>query len=413
MNGKQLLLVWLVGLLLLVGLPFYFMGESAWRLWNIPVMLPSFADTRSILTGVQAQRLGYDPLIENPLDPFGRVMAYPRPWLLLGILPLSPANTPLLAGIEIALFLVALFIFVDRLDRQAVPWIAAMLISPAVMLCFERGNTDLIAFFLLAAAIALLPRLPGLAVLVTELAAVLKLYPIIALGMLLRQSKKAAALWLSAGLAVFALYAAFTWRDIQQVLAMASKGVGFNYGATVLGVWLWDLTGSARLAGAAFALCYLAAYLLLLSGLYRSYRDAPAFVITNPRRLDAFRVGALLYVGTFLQGNTWNYRLIFLIFTVPQLVEWLRGEPSLWRRITRTTLALILLSAWAPLFGASEPPSASIPGVLQVLVDELLNWSLLGAFSYILFVTLPEWIREQIALFFEKYSKPARARSST
>jgi hypothetical protein len=68
----------LVGLLLSVGLLFYFMGEAAWRLWNIPVMTPASADTRTILSGIQAQRVGYDPLFQNPLDPFGRSMAYPR-----------------------------------------------------------------------------------------------------------------------------------------------------------------------------------------------------------------------------------------------------------------------------------------------------------------------------------------------
>ncbi|MGE5251076.1 MAG: hypothetical protein ACM3QS_12805 [Bacteroidota bacterium] len=407
MNGKKLLLVWLVGLLLLVGLLFYFLGEAAWRLWNIPVMQPTFADLRSILAGVEAQRLGYDPLFQNPLDPFGRVMAYPRVWLLLGLLPLSPANTPMLAAIEISLFLAALFFFVDELDRRAVPCMAALLISPAIMLCFERANTDLIAFSLLAAALALLARLPGLAVLITELAAILKLYPVIALGMLLREPKKVAALWLSAGLAVFAVYAAFTWADIRQVLAMASKGVGFNYGVTVIGMWLLDVTGSARLAGAAVALGYLVAYLLLLFALYRSYRDAQAFPITDARWLDAFRVGALLYVGTFLQGNTWNYRLVFLIFTVPQLVDWLRAGTPRSRRMAGMTLALTLLSAWSPLLGAREPPSSSIPGILQVLFDELWNWGLLGAFSYLLFATLPAWIREQITLFFEKYRKSA------
>src|SRR5512142_2615579 len=110
MSGRQLLLCVVVGLLLLAGLLFYFMGESAWRLWNIPVMRPSFADARSILTGVVSQRLGYDPLVQSPADPFGRPMGYPRLWLLLGLLPLSPVNTPALAAVEIALFIAALFI---------------------------------------------------------------------------------------------------------------------------------------------------------------------------------------------------------------------------------------------------------------------------------------------------------------
>jgi hypothetical protein len=276
MSGRQLLLIVLVGLLLTVGLLFYFMGEAAWRLWNIPVMTPSFADTRSILSGIQAHRLGYDPLFQNPVDPFGRVMAYPRLWLLLGAFPLSPDHTSAAAAAEIVLFLIALFSFVERWDRRAVPWIAGMLISPAAMLCFERANTDLVAFFLIAVALALLPRLPVVSVLITELAALLKLYPAMALGFVLREPKERAVPWLSAALAVFVIYVAFTWGDVRQILAMASKGAGFNYGATVVGVWLLDLTGSAGLARFAVACAYLVVYLVLLVALYRSYRDGPA-----------------------------------------------------------------------------------------------------------------------------------------
>ncbi len=409
MNGKQLLLTLVVGLLLLAGLLFYVMGESAWRLWNIPVMLPSFADTRSILAGVEALRLGHDPLFENPLDPFGRVMAYPRVWLLLAALPVSTASTDAYAIGEIALFIIALFIFVDTLDRPSALLIAAMLVSPAVMLCFERANTDLLVFFLLSVALALLARLPALAAVITEFAAFLKLHPIMALGMFLRETRNRALLWISGALAVFAVYAALTWNDVRQILAMASKGVGFNYGVGVLGLWLLDLTGSAPLADIVLAFSYLVVYVLLVFALYRSHRAEPLLPIASPRLLDAFRVGALLYVGTFLQGNTWNYRLIFLIFTIPQLVQWAHVAQPGSRQAARLSLALVVLSVWFPLLGASEPPAASLPGTLQVLADELLNWSLFGMLCYLLFASLPEWIRGQVRLFFEKYRGPIRA----
>ncbi len=409
MSGRQLLLALTVGLLLLAGLLFYFLGESAWRLWNIPVMLPSFADARSILAGVQAQRLGYDPLYQNPLDPFGRVMAYPRIWLLLAAFPLSTDSTAAFALAEILLFLVGLFIFAGKVERPAALAIAAMAVSPAVMLCFERGNTDLVVFFLLAAALALPPYLPALAVGLAELSAFLKLYPVVALGLLLRESRKNAALWLSGALAVFAIYLALTRSDIRQVFAMASKGVGFNYGVGVIGLWLRDLSGSAPLGAAVLACSYMAAYALLVFALYRSQRLAPALAVTTQRLLDAFRVGALLYVGTFLQGNTWDYRLVFLIFTIPQLVDWSRGQLSSARNVARLSLALVLLSAWIPLLGASEPPTSSPAAILQVLVDELTDWVLFAALCDLIFASLPDWVREQVQLFFAKYRRLARA----
>ncbi|MGE5072161.1 MAG: hypothetical protein ACM3MF_01930, partial [Anaerolineae bacterium] len=339
---------------------------------------------------------------------FGHVMAYPRLWLLLGLLPLTAAATATVAGIEIGLFIVGLFLFVDVLDRQAALYIAALVISPAVMLCFERGNNDLVAFFLLACALAIIPRSRLFALLLVELAAFLKLYPIVALGWLLRESRRALVLWASAGLAVFALYAAFTRHDIRQILALAPKGVGFNYGPTVLGIWAYDLSGSRPLGDVLFVLSYLVAFVLLVAVLYRTDRDGWIFPTSNPRLIDAFRIGALIYLGTFLQGNTWNYRLVFLIFTVPQLVDWMHAAQPASRRVAGITLGFVLLSAWSPLLGAVEPPAAALLPTFQLLVDELFNWALLACLAYLLIASFPQWIRSEIALFFSKYRRVLR-----
>jgi hypothetical protein len=273
------------------------------------------------------------------------------------------------------------------------------------MLCFERGNTDLIAFFLLACALGFLPRSRLLALLLIELAALLKLYPIMALGSLFRESRRTLALWASAGLVAFILYVAVTWRDIAQILSSAPKGVGFNYGATVLGVWAYDLTGSRSLTDLLFAVSYLFALAVLVGVLFRTYRDGLVLPSSNPRWMDAFRLGALIYLGTFLQGNTWNYRLVFLVFTIPQLVDWMRAAEPAARRVVSITLILVMLSAWAPLLGAVEPPVLALLSTLQLFVDELLNWSLLGCLTYLLIASLPAWIRAEITLFFLKYRR--------
>ncbi len=407
MSGRTLLALLLGGLLLLVGLLFFFQGASAWRLWNIPTMSPSFADIRSILYGVQASASGYDPLYANPLDPFGRVMAYPRIWLLLGVFHLTPDNTILLAAIEGALFFAGLFLFVDRLERATALMIGAAVISPAAMLCFERGNTDLVAFFLLACALAI-PAI-GITISLIEFAALLKLYPVAALGVLLNQSKSRLVLWLSVGLAIFGIYAALTWRDIAQILSVASKGVGFSYGAAVLGVWVLDSTASRLLANTAFLASYLGSVALLLYILSRSHADGAVVSSSTTRILDAFRVGALIYVGTFLQGNTWNYRLIFLIFSLPALIEWSRSENTTPRRLARMALILLMLSLWVPLFGATEPPTMTFLGMLPIALAQLANWGLFATLTYLLFASLPAWARREIALFFDKYAQPARA----
>ena len=400
MSGKRTLFFLLAGLAILTGLLFHFLGPDAWRLWNVPVMSPSFADIRSILAGVEAQRLGYDPLYQNPLDPFGRVMAYPRLWLILGIFNVDQSDTILLAVIELILFFIGLFIFLDRFDSTTAFLMAAFLISPAAVLCYERANNDLVAFFILACALAAASFSRVFSFLLIELAALLKIYPIVALGYLIRESKRALVIWLSGGVAIFSAYVLLTWRDLQQILAMAPKGIDFNYGVTVIGLWILDITRSRQLANVIFVLSYLIFYILLMFLLYRVDRRKYEFPVENPRALDAFRVGALIYIGTFLQGNTWDYRLIFLIFALPQLVEWARLPDG--HQTARITLACFLLLSWAMIL-------AERVNVIPFLLETVFSWGLLAGLTYLLFASFPAWILDEVHRFFEKYQRHPKA----
>ena len=71
MRGKQILfLLVAVGGILLIEMLFLFYGyKNTWRLWNIPMMLPYFADLCTIPGGVEFYALGNDPLINNHGDP--------------------------------------------------------------------------------------------------------------------------------------------------------------------------------------------------------------------------------------------------------------------------------------------------------------------------------------------------------
>lgn len=70
MRGKQnLFLLVTVGGIIIEMLFLFYGYENTWRLWNIPTMLPHFADLRAITGGAESYALGYDPLINNPGDP--------------------------------------------------------------------------------------------------------------------------------------------------------------------------------------------------------------------------------------------------------------------------------------------------------------------------------------------------------
>ena len=84
MNGKNMLFVGIGLGISIIGMLFLYYGyENTWKLWGIPTMYPYFADLRTITGGAESWALGYDPLVNNPGDPWGRLMNYPRVWQML------------------------------------------------------------------------------------------------------------------------------------------------------------------------------------------------------------------------------------------------------------------------------------------------------------------------------------------
>ena len=111
-----------------------------------------------------------------------------------------------------------------------------------------------------------------------------------------------------------------------------------------------------------------------MSGVYR-------FNPGDPRYIDTFRAGAGIYVGTFFLGNNWCYRLMFLIFTIPQLLLWNNDAGR--RFVSLVALIGIIVSCWSP-WSFSLPPS-----ILLKAIDEIANWVLFASLLYLLISTMP------------------------
>ncbi len=111
------------------------------------------------------------------------------------------------------------------------------------------------------------------------------------------------------------------------------------------------------------------AALLVLAGRGGS---APA----DTRRLDGFWAGAAIYLGTYLFGNNYDYRLVFLLLCVPQLLAWARNDdaPVPW---PAAAAGAILVTFWLSTVEPVLPSSlATWYTGLAVEPDDVLNWLL-------------------------------------
>jgi hypothetical protein len=115
----------------------------------------------------------------------------------------------------------------------------------------------------------------------------------------------------------------------------------------------------------------------------------------EPWQLDQFRVGAAIYLGCFILGYNYDYRLVFLIFTVPLMLYWLKHASGFLKYLAATALASLVVTVWisrwstfVPMFSLSDK---------YFFWDEILNWFLFFFCSYGFLITLPAWLRSLFA----------------
>lgn len=378
----------LLGGVLLVGTLMSALGwDRAWRVWNVQVAVQPFLDSQVIAAGSASWREGHDPLRFNPHDIGHRPMNYPRVWQGLFTLGLQQKHAEAFGWTLAALLVVGVGLALPRLGWSEAAVVGFAVFSPAVLLGVERGNTDLAVFFVLAVALAV-PRAAWNTVWIA-VAFVLKLFPLAAVALLCGRPKREA--WLGGGiLAGFAmLYVAANFEDLRLISAATPRDTWLSYGLNVLPLRL------ARLSSLAGAMALVAAWgaVAMSAGVawLARMRQAPRAGgdTGSGDALDAFRVGAACYVGTFLLGNNFIYRLVFVVLAVPQLWRWARGMAAE-RRWACAGLVTALGSVWVLGFDRASWVVRRDEW-LWFSVGQAFNWLLFLALCRLLIVSLPEW----------------------
>lgn len=373
--------------------------SKTWKLWRVPVLYPQFSDFRLIPGSAESFRMGYEPTRRNPGDRYGRIFNYPAFWRLFFYTGITEADTVWVVSLMLALFFLGIFIFPHDISMVDSLVLLLIIFSPASMLLYERGNVDLIVFFLCALVVWLAEYSAVATAILLMFAIVVKIFPFFGFTVLLK-APKLKFVWLSVScLAVLLVYMYATSGSMKASWNLTMRGDKISYGADVLFQHYEKyLSSLLKLSPTApilkFGPIILAAILIVLTGMM-GLRSPSPLASTATRNLAAFRMGASIYVGTFLLGNNWDYRLAFLIFVLPQLLEWTRSSYSRhYRLISTSVLVMVFASCWH-LMVWSDPALAGIREILFVL-DEVMNWVLVAGFTYLMVASMPGWVREML-----------------
>jgi hypothetical protein len=388
----------ILGAIALFLLLFAFHGyEATWQLWNIPTMMPPFADLRSI-TGLSVTvSQGYDPTLYHPGDPWQRPFNYPPIWKMAVPLGVTPEHTLALGILLIGFFLIGLYLVFRDLSLTETIFVMLGLLSPAVLLGIERGNIDLFIFFLVALAVWLVGKSLPWAAFVLQVAYFLKLYPIFGLPTLLRGKQKTALLLIALVLGISTLYFLSNYRELISISNLTPRSHNLSYGTDVFPLRIQKSIYSAYIPTVRI-LTNLAAFAILMIGTGLGSKIDLSSDYRVALYLDAFRAGSAIYIGTFFLGNNFDYRLMFLLLTIPQLVGWWQSTSSRLRWIAKITGVALYFSLYHRLIlrGIELLLPPDFPGsyarALAFLPDETANWTLFAGLIFLLSASLPHWL---------------------
>lgn len=368
-----------------------------------------YRDLKTVLAGIECDRAGMNVYVTCPCGaeslgfknvPFN----YPAATLWLG--RLAPARLSVADGdwlgpaVGIAFLLALSFVFQGTALWEAA-YSCALIISPPVLLGIERANFDLVLFCLLFLSIRFLDRLSNTASYAVAFGlGMLKLYPIGAVIGLIRKTKKSQLLfWLTAAAEV--IFVALTFNNLRAVARTTPQAwwQSFGYSVVFIGsahfnafAWATKMK-SPVLAAALVALVYFARrtrqyWLCILNGGDMTYR--PLFI-----------AGAALYSLCFAAGTSFNYRLIFLLFTVPYLFSMPRAD-----RAQRRAAALILVALLC-VFWLSDID------LLVILLRAAMTWLLFIFYASVSLTALVDSLSPAGGfLEIRRSLRPARAQSA-
>jgi hypothetical protein len=372
--------------LLTAGFIFDLDWVRSWSVIGFPGALPPFFDLH-VVTDAAGRCAATDttayPYLHADCNPWGQGLNYPPVWLLLGKLGVNSDNTPLLAMLfELpALGLMALLLHGRSIRSGLIA--LPLVLSPSVVLGFERGNIDIVEWILVCSAALMFSehrKLRAAASLVLlAFAVVVKLIAVFCCTLAVRL--RSTSVVVSVALVAFSLLYLYSLSDVLPAIRRNTHLTPYvSYGYTILFDRLEFLYGprlGLNLTGLAHSWVPTAVVAFVALAAATSALVARRYSLCRLGQGSdgvAFLFGAGIYCGSFLLlGSNYAYRLMFLLLCLPQLLDWIENCLGGTRRLAYLLLGSCVISMWLKFH-----PEKTLH------VNQISDWILFGCLTMII-----------------------------
>jgi hypothetical protein len=390
-DGRIIIVVFLLLYFGILAYYAFFIGDYT-HFWydklGVPAMRPIFVDLDVVSSGCETFRHHIDPLVQNPFDDYKRPMNYPRVWLLLSYIGFGKAHTFWTGIILGVLFFTVCLSYVGSISRfeyQKIGLYIFVFCSPVVMLLVERGNIDIVIFALVALSIKFRNHLIYFLSIIF-FASILKLYPLCLFLLGWRNRKSERILFVIFGL-VLASYFYLHLSELLIVSELTPRHIGYSYGRNVIFMFASKMvifSEAIKKQLIDFFPIATVIFTVILAGITALKVPSIRLINEEDKLGFGFLAGALIYGFTFIIGNNYDYRLAFLIFTVPMLINWYKGG------IGSVFYKLLLFAVLFLIWSAAIRNNTFSLGYdkFLFLLEEACSWFIFYGFACVLF----KWI---------------------
>ncbi|MBF0519743.1 MAG: hypothetical protein HQK92_08470 [Nitrospirae bacterium] len=403
MNNRLILLCFLVLYFVLFRYVFIQLNDYsiACKIFGVYSSRPA-DDLHVIACSMECLRKGMDIQSKEVHDLCGGYFNYTKFARILVYTGIKDSHTNIIAIVLIILYFFVLFRFIGGIDVFGLIVYVILLYSPALMLLIERVNIDMPIFIALFISLYFLRKhKAAISALIILFVSFIKLYPICALSMFLNRNIKNNIKILLLTLLSYLLYIFIIRGEFTAIYKLTGRGIGYSYGAQIFIDSIYPFLkgwGVAKYVPFSLAwfhvLFFLMALLMVSLGVSRGLtKDS---VDEDTIHIDGLRVGAGIYIGTFLIGNNWVYRLCFILFTVPQILKWCKKEKAM-----RSLQIIALMCITVYIYNDYWAIRTLVNFTLLFYAKELAAWFLLFYYSYAIARTIPLAARRYFTPFFK------------
>lgn len=237
------------------------------------------------------------------------ILNHPRIWVFISNV-LSLENNKILYSLIYVLIGIYILIFSFQIKKYNSFFLIYFFFSGASLLLLERANNDLIIFIILFSLTAVNNNF--LSYLIYFFSSILKIYPIFGIFYFLNNIKEIKKILL---VTFFLIIYFFLFRyDIYQAINNTPKTGNISYGSLAISLnILKHLNLNINYIILSLLFCVLT--LLIYFIWFRKNFD------DNLKHSNIFLLGAGIFLSTFLLSSHFDYRLVFLFFSIPLIVN--------------------------------------------------------------------------------------------